>query len=770
MVFALLLAATATLPAATVPQLLESTKYVRSLDAPALRKMVPQRSGLYFVGCPNCNNGRQEEKLAWTPEHPDEAYCRFCRHRFPSAKFPMGKSFEITNPRGEKQVYRYWEDASGYRYFFEARRDDLVKDYLAGRTRELAELYSQTQEKAYADRAAFLLSRFAEVFPGWAFHYDYPFRQKEIYDKSTPASQFRPDFRTARWNWWAYKDIPNDLVQAYSLVRASGALDAAALTRVERDLLRNAGDQVLSNPESYSNMSPGMWTALIRLGRVVNEPRYIDEPVSRLKHFLDEQFFYDGVWHEGSPSYHAQTVGGLATVVKTLGDRPELMEMVDRSMATLMKMRFPDGRFVPVHDTWSFDKRAPLEESKPYLLPALGHAMLGGGTGAGQTQFHLTWSGGYGHQHADALSLLMFSKGREMLSDIGYTHTLQRAWAMSTVAHNTVVIDGTNQSLGGINAPTDGSLQWFDAANPARQTVSVDGRRAYPGLAKLYRRTLTVVDASYAVDVFEVEGGTVHDYFLHGDADASGAVETKLSLAPLASLLPGGFAWAPAPNGIDTAVSAKQHWAYGHLSALRSGEAAGVVSAVIKSGAGPSIYVTFVAEPGSQLVTGMNPAVRGAKESDSQLDKYSRPFLMLRHKAGNGRSRFVAVISNEPVEVAASGNSIKVTHQGRVESIDIRASRPAEKLELSAIEAGELVLNGRAKVLPRAGETIRMVTADGWVYPFTVVAANQADQQVRVRIAESLAFQFDSGARHLSLRAYPRREHTGAVSVDWLAR
>src|SRR5262249_52892709 len=131
------------LQSATVAQLLESTRYVRSLDSAALIKLVPERSGLYFVGCPNCNNGRQEEKLSWTPEHPDEAFCRFCNHRFPSEKFPMNQSLEVNNPRGEKQIYRYWQDASGYRYFFEARRDDLVKDYIAARTRELAELYSR---------------------------------------------------------------------------------------------------------------------------------------------------------------------------------------------------------------------------------------------------------------------------------------------------------------------------------------------------------------------------------------------------------------------------------------------------------------------------------------------------------------------------------------------------------------------------------------------------------------------------------------------------
>jgi hypothetical protein len=781
--FAIFLAIAAVAHAADTKRLLDSTAFVRSLSDIQLRNLVPERSGLYFVGCPNCNKGRQEEKLAWTPARPDEIYCKYCNHRYPSEKFPMNKSLEVSNPRGEKQIYRYWEDAAGYRYFFEARRDDLVKEYLAARARELGELYSQTHDRSHAQRAALLLNRFAEVFPGWCYHYDYPFQQKIIYEGLIPVAKFRPGYRTARWNWWAYKDIPNDLVQAYDLVRSSGAIDTQSAQRIERDLFRNAAEQVLGNPETHSNMSPRTWISLIQLGRVINEPRYVDEPAGRLKRFLDEQFFYDGIWHEGSPSYHAQTVGGLANVLLAQGGKSELAGAVDRSKAALMKMRFPDGRLVPVHDTWWFDNRGALKESKSYLLPGLGHAMLGGGRGAGQTQFHMTWSGGYGHQHADALSLLLFAHGRELLSDIGYTHTLQRAWAMSTVAHNTVVIDGANQAMGSEKAPTDGSLIWYETNSAHMQSVSVDGRRAYPGLAKVYRRTLTVVDSSYAVDVFEVEGGGTHDYFLHGDADASGVVEASVPLSPLATLLPQNVEWRPARNGGDTGAAAKTYWAYGHLHNLQTAKVNGTVRVALKSNAGPAVRVTLIAEPGSQLVTGSNPAVRGAKENDSDLDQYSRPFLMLRHEAANGHSRFVAVLepvagtskieSVERTELPGGGLSIKVKRAGKTDAIEYRQDKPPslrtfERLPLAAVEVDSLLLEGHAKSLPSSGDVLRVITADGWVYPFTIAAAEQTAKGLRVRVAEIPAFRFDRASNKLFLRSFPRREHSGAVYGDWL--
>jgi hypothetical protein len=226
------------------------------------------------------------------------------------------------------------------------------------------------------------------------------------------------------------------LVQAFDLIRSSGALEELSrakgvdvAARIEKDLLRNAAAEVIANPEAYSNMSPSAWTALVSLGRVIGVPAYIQECVLRLRRFLETRFFYDGVWPEGAPSYHAQTVNNLSRVVELLKDT-SFLPALERSKAALMKMRLPDGRFAPVHDTWSTSRADPPPRADSYLLPALGHACLAGGRPDAPSQYHLTWSGGYGHQHADNLSLLIFGHGRELASDLGYTHTRQRAWTL----------------------------------------------------------------------------------------------------------------------------------------------------------------------------------------------------------------------------------------------------------------------------------------------------------------------------------------------------
>jgi hypothetical protein len=734
-----------------VPALLRATERIREMDEAALLRMVPVQSGLFYVGCPNCQSGHQERQLTWSPERPDELVCRYCRHRYPSEKYPMSKTLEVRNPRGELHRYPYWEDAKGYRYFFAAHRDDEMREYLAGQTRSLAYLYAATRKVEYARRAALLLDRFAQVFPGWCYHYDYPFRQKEIFEGAVPPAKFLPGMRTARWTWWAYNDMPGPLLDAYDQIRDTGVLSPERKTRIERDLFRNVAEQLLANPEAYSNMSPRLWGSLFRVGRILEEPRYVEAPAARIARMLREHFFYDGSWAEGAPSYARQTVGSLRQALALGGDHADPPELRDAERA-LALLRLPNGRHVPVHDTWSTDQNDPLERSAPFLLPALGHAALAGGEGARQWQAHLTWSGGYGHEHADALSLLLWTRGREALSDLGYTHTRYRAWTLASVAHNTVVIDERNQE----SRATDGALRYFDASHPRVQVVSADGDRAYPGLAKRFRRTLVAVDGQYLIDWFEVEGGKVHDYFLHGDADRAGTVVLPGPGTPV----PPPAGWTPTLNEGDMARLRTPGYAYGFLRdqrELRVGSTAPVAIAMPEG-----VRVRFLAAAGDRLYAGTNPSIRGAGEDDAQLEKFQRGFFRVRREGGS--STFIAVIEIQPgvraVERTAKG--VRVQLAGRTDEVEIGdegvrvpslgyALAAAKSATLETIGGDTVTASGTTQ--PPAGAWVRLITADGWVYP--------------VSQGKVAGIDWDAGSRKLTLTRFPLRSHTGPVQIDW---
>ncbi len=845
-----------------VPRLMRATEYVRELDEKALVRLVPVQSGLRYVDCPNCSGGRQENQLEWNTQDPEGVTCRFCRHRFPSDQFPMNEAVTVHSPAGEIVRFPYWADKNGYRHFFQARRDDEVRHYLADRTRDLALLYAATGDRSHARRAALLTDRFAQVFPGWCYHFDYPFQQKEIYDGDVLPAKFRPGFRTARWNWWAYNDIPLPLVEAYDRIRESGVFDELSrelgvdtAARVERDLFRNAAEQVLANPDPLTNMSPSAWRSLIYLGRVISEPRYVHASVRRLRMLAETRFFYDGAWPEGSPDYAAQTIGGLSQVISLLkgysdpagyrdsedGSRFDQLNVesdfpaLQQAREALMKMRFPDGRAVPVHDTWSTSRRGATDSTAPWLLPALGHACLGGGDGRRQTQFHLTWSGGYGHSHADNLSLLMYSSGREMLSDLGYTHTALRAWTLASVAHNTVVIDGHSQSLGREQNPSDGRLLFCDFTDPTIQLVRADGTRGYEKVARTFERTLIVIDAGkgrrFAVDRFKVDGGNIHDYLLHGDADNPAKVTSTLEMESLHSLLPENFKWQPARNEGEAGRALERYYGYGYLQNLKTTPVeAGSLVPVEFAGVGtaaPGVRVSLFPESGCQLITGENPSIRQAGEDDAKLDQFRRPFMMLRRLASETPSTFVSVLepfeesgyldsveqiadgdrlvglriksddqtdflvfdAQQPVTIVAGGQEARfegdigfmrlrgdgvehacVLGKGGWERGSFRlTSSGSQESVLKAIQGRQLVCDDRQQTLPKRGDVVRVITADGWVYGYTVDDARVADGELRITVVEGPGMTFDHAAKRLQLTSFPQRSHTGTMKVEWVS-
>lgn len=369
-----------------------------------LLKLVPTQSGLFFVGCVNCRAGMQEAQLTvWDWHDPDHVKCRYCGQVYPDDQYPLTGVTEVNPPTGATAHYPYcevkpgwWNGKEPYRSYFPARVDYHKARFMESTARSFAVAYKLSGDPVYARRAALILARFAQVFPGYAFHYDYPFSQKIVLDGRPETTARYGEFRTSRWTWWAYLDISQHLLEAYDLIAGSGELEklsaqqGADVPAAVEAMFTDMVTEVLRNRDDLSNMSPGMWADFIRAGRVLGKPEWVHTAVGRLRRMMTEMFFYDGSWMEGAPSYHSQVVGNVRGVVQVAqgytdppgyknpdtGERFDNLDLgkqlpeVARAQAALERLKLPDGRAVPVHDTWATSASPEPSQSQPEIVIA----------------------------------------------------------------------------------------------------------------------------------------------------------------------------------------------------------------------------------------------------------------------------------------------------------------------------------------------------------------------------------------------------------------
>ncbi len=713
--------------------------YLSQISVEDLAHLVPEQSGIRFTDCPACKGGVQDTgKFSWDPRHPRQIRCLSCNETYPgNPKFPDLANQQVAS-LGKVHLYPSYRREDGYHFYFQAHRDHLSRKYLATAARDFARTWWKTRDDDAARRAAALLVRFAEVYPGYAMHYDYPFTPKVIVPPDhgiIAETKTRPKL-TAKWDYWTYLEISQELSEAYDILRHWQPLQemagGRAIEKIERDLLTGMLTLALGTQEKYraaepyTNMSSVLWRDALRVARLTRNPEALLDILARARIFFEQYFLYDGSWYETSPSYGQQVYNSMIGIKAALSgsiesfapgqlDDRQITEIttlesllnvaMKRQHASLAETRFPDGGLLPINDTWASRKGAARKEMEAVLFPGMGVAILGGGKGNEQFHGYLNFSGGTGHIQRSALSIGLWAQGSELLSDIGYTHTSYRFWATSTASHSTVLVDGQEQAL---DPAYSGNrlMLWADNGRDFH-IAEAESATAYPELER-YQRTLVAIGHnskdSYLVDLFQVSGGSQHDYLLAGNADEPSSAQLNLPVQPLgASIANRQLPFNP-PLGESDRQTPESGLTY--LRNLRASHPAPAARLDFRTLREPHTGIRSWVDCGgpARFFLADAPSVRPALEKEGAINQSVMPMLIARRTGENLASRFVAVHAPlggageriGAVDVRRIGEAILVTvHQGTRKDMIFLATGKRARLEVQTPE-GEVRFEGKA--------------------------------------------------------------------------
>jgi hypothetical protein len=414
--------------------------------------------------------------------------------------------------------------------------------------RDLGLAYRFTGRKEFADKAGEVLLAYADRYA------DYPLHDKDGKEKVGGGHIMAQTLDESVWL------IP--VAFGYVLVR--DALPSESRTHIENDLLRAAADVIrrhkmgIHNIQCWKNSAVGLAGFAAGDDSLVREA--IDDRDRGFRAQIAQGVTDDGLWYEGSLGYHRYTMEALWPLAeaarlqgidlysdryRTMFEAPLALALPDgqapgfndndggniRTAAPLYELAFarwqrPEfGRLASTSDRNNLQAllygadtlpRGPVIPTASVLMKNAGFAVLRAQGNAVAVRFgkHGGW-----HGHLDKLGIVTFAGGKLLGLDPGSIHygvPLHREWYRTTIAHNTVAVDGKDQ------AAVDGELDaWSDGHLAAHVST------AYPGVE--LRRTLDF-DGAALRDRFECSSNKDHDYdyAFH----CPGKFSTSLALKP----------------------------------------------------------------------------------------------------------------------------------------------------------------------------------------------------------------------------------------------
>lgn len=331
-------------------------------------------------------------------------------------------------------------------------------------------------------------------------------------------------------------------------------------------------------------------------------------------HYIWQNVYEDGVQFEASPSYHAVVmrdayeilnmlkwmempdemgIGArlekmfevymhLLTPCKTLprfGDTDLIAEEIQQDIMAIGTILFKRGDFkylsgnkFPIHQIWRygienvhiFNEIQAVSPNICTIYYPVGGYMISRESWERDAKYMVMRAGVgiNGHTHADALSIIAYAYGKELVVDSGiglYEWIPERKYLVSTRAHNTVTVDGQDQHVRNLHwaPPPSAPCKIWDFRSEERFDfffASHYGYTRYEDPVIHTRKVLFIKNRYWVIiDLLSAEKSHRHELYFHlhsGDVAANSGLSEIRTLAEEANIL---LAY-PAQQDIKTSI------------------------------------------------------------------------------------------------------------------------------------------------------------------------------------------------------------------------
>lgn len=265
-----------------------------------IAEWIPEGTPFRVCDCPNC--GAAWGVGPWTFLPDGRVRCKRCETIYPNEQYPETGVEEHINPLGERERITSYVDAGGKRYRLEGlRRYGRINKL--GQLGWLGRAHALTGEVAYAEKVRKVLLRLAEVYPAYIAH-DW-----------TRIFRDYNNLQSGKLSGWKLHDATTfiELCLAYDLTMGSGVYSDEDRSLIEEGAFREAGRLLTTtSPRGCCvNDGPFLMAAGGYIGKLLGEHDYVAwaiEPPHGFFGFIEENFWRDGHWEDGSPSYEGMAL------------------------------------------------------------------------------------------------------------------------------------------------------------------------------------------------------------------------------------------------------------------------------------------------------------------------------------------------------------------------------------------------------------------------------------------------------------------------------